>query len=128
VNSTAGRVQRLRAHAAAAAHGVFDFSERELAAARSWLSTGTEASHLLRRGILARDILRRLAPVIDADELLVGKFPLRPPSAEENDELAAWRRFGEPATSKALGQRSHMAIDYERLLRLGVSGIRSQVA
>jgi pyruvate-formate lyase len=121
------RVQRLREHAAAAAHGRFDVSDRDLAAARAWIASAAEPAHIVRRGMLARDILLSLEPVIDPDELLVGKYPMRQLSAAEREELSAWCRTGEPATSRALGQRSHMAIDYERLLRLGVSGVRAQI-
>lgn len=121
------RVVRLRAHAAEAAHGRFDLADRDLAAARAWTSSAAEPVHIVRRGMLARDILRALEPVIDPDELLVGKFPMRPLAAEESEELAAWRRWGEPAAGRVLGQRAHMAIDYERLLRLGVSGVRDLI-
>lgn len=121
------RVLRLRERAAEATYGRFDVSDRDLAAARAWIASAAEPSHIMRRGMLARDILSGLEPVIGPDELLVGGFPMRPLSAAERDELAAWRRDGEPAASRALGQRAHMAIDYERLLRLGVSGVRGQI-
>jgi pyruvate-formate lyase len=123
------RVQRLRARTMERIFGPRAPAEpeRDLAAARSWLRTGAEASLILRRGLIAGDILRGLTPVIDADELLVGKYACRRLSPEEQEELDAWNRVGEPATGKAYGQRAHMAIDYPRLLRLGVSGIRELI-
>ncbi len=122
------RVEALRRHALARAHTNAGNQEAELAGARSWLRSGGEASHILRRGLLAGDILRDLTPVIDPDELLVGKFAYRALTDAEQAELARWRETGDPATSKAYGQRSHMAIDFERVLRLGVTGVRALIA
>ena len=122
------RVERLRARAVAVAHGSADMREPEWLAARSWWGSAGQVSHILRRGILAGDILRGLTPVIDADELLVGKFARRALTDAEAAELHAWRQYGEPATDTAYGQRAHMAVNYERLLRLGVDGLRAQLA
>jgi len=77
--------------------------------------------------MLARDILSNLTPVIDDDELLVGKFSCRALSEAERRELTEWQRTGQPAMMRADGQRAHMAIDYDRLLRLGVSGVRDLI-
>ena len=122
------RVERLRAVAVERAHTQLSNGEEcTLLAVRSWWRTGDEASHMLRRGVMAGDILRGMTPVIDPDELLVGKYARRTLSAEEQVKLAHWRNYGEPATSKAHGQRAHMAIDYERVLRLGVAGVQAQI-
>jgi len=122
------RVLRLREHALQCAQTLGSDGESQLAAARAWLRSGTEANYLLRRGLLAGEILRQLTPIIDADELLVGKFFGRPLTPAEQTELDDWQRLGEPATGKAYGQRAHMAIDYERVLRQGVAGVRAQIA
>ncbi len=128
LTSATPRVERLRAHALAAAHdGCGAGPEVELLAARSWWGSGAEASHILRRGRLAGEILRGLTPVIDPDELLVGKFSPRPLTAEEAAEVARWQEYGEPATSKANGQRAHMAVDYDLLLRDGIAGLRARI-
>ena len=122
------RIKRLRKRVVKAALVPPDSSEAALAAARSWLAHGGHPSHIWRRGRLAGDLLRGLTPVIDEDELLVGKFSRRPLTAEEATELANWQRYGEPATSKAYGQRAHMAIDYGRVLREGIEGVLAQIA
>ncbi len=82
---------------------------------------------MLRRGILAGDILRNLTHRIDPDELLVGKFSCRELTDDERKELEVWRASGARALGRAAGQRAHMAIDYERVLRLGVSGTRNLI-
>jgi formate C-acetyltransferase len=123
------RIERLRAHALAAAHACLGTGpEVELLAARSWWASGSASHHLIRRGKLAGDILRGMTPVIDPDELLVGKFSHRPLTDDEQADVNTWRAYGEPATSKAYGQRSHMAVDYDRLLCDGVDGIAARIA
>jgi formate C-acetyltransferase len=122
-------VERLRAAALERAYAMPSVDDEcVLLTARSWWRTGHEGSHMLRRGILAGDILCGMTPVIDADELLVGKYAYRTLTDDERSALAMWRAYGEPATSKALGQRAHMAVDYERVLRRGVAGIKEDIA
>ncbi|MHB0938980.1 MAG: pyruvate formate lyase family protein [Armatimonadota bacterium] len=122
------RVERLRERALDKVHGWEWPPEKELFAGRSWLASGGEGSLIVRRGLVAGGILRGLTPVIDDDELLVGKYYHRPLTAEEQEEFDRWCRYGHPAMPKAYGQRAHMAIDYALLLREGVAGIRAQIA
>jgi hypothetical protein len=65
--------------------------------------------------------------VIDADELLAGKVCLRPLSEAEENELGRYREWGEPAAAPVWGQRAHMAIDFDKLLRLGLEGLREEI-
>lgn len=127
ITTATPRVEHLRQQALDHTHQWQASREGELAAARSWLASGAESSNILRRGMQARDILCGLTPVIDDDELLVGKFSTRPLTAEEEEELDRWRRYGEPAMDRADGQRSHMAVDYPALLGYGIAGIRAQI-
>jgi len=123
------RVEQLRAHALDA---VSDTAPRpqepELLHARHWMATAGEPWTVVRRARVTAAILRDLTPVIDADELLVGKFCHRVLSRQERQELQRFREWSEPASAPVWGQRAHMAIDYDKLLRLGVSGIREQIA
>ncbi|MBC7236449.1 MAG: hypothetical protein H5T69_11470 [Chloroflexi bacterium] len=120
------RVERLRS--GILEQGEICRDEPELLWARSWMAHADEPWHLVRRAQATADTLRGLTPQIDADELFAGKFSSRPLSAEERAELAAWREGPARALPLVLGQRAHMAIDYERLLRLGLAGIRQQIA
>ncbi|NLI00570.1 MAG: hypothetical protein GX446_13880 [Chthonomonadales bacterium] len=125
----AARVERLRERALKHAHEPMPlFDEIELLTARSWLASAGEPDHMVRRGMLAGDVLRNVTPRIDDDELLVGKFSCRPLTEDERAEVEVWRRVGAPALSRAEGQRAHMAVDYERVLRLGVKGVRELIA
>ncbi|HEY3379178.1 MAG TPA: pyruvate formate lyase family protein, partial [Armatimonadota bacterium] len=122
------RIARLREHALAIAHRGQDRREGDLAALRSWRSSSAEQSHLVRRGLMARDILCALTPVIGDDELIVGNWANRPLNAEEAQEFDFLQREVAPAMSRVDGQRSHMSIDYECLLREGVHGLRALIA
>lgn len=119
------RVRRLRE--AILAQGEIIRDEPELLWARSWLSHANEPWNIVRRGYATADTLRGLTPEIGADELLVGKFPTRRLTPEEQAELKRWRDEISRAASPVLGQRAHMSIDYERLLGLGLAGLRRQI-
>ena len=119
------RIQRLRARALAQQE--FGSKEPELLRARSWLLSANEPWNILRRGRATRDILRGLVPHIGEDELLVGNFSPRALTPEEQAELEHWQKNALRAASPVYGQRAHMAIDYEKLLRLGLRGLRAQI-
>jgi len=63
---------------------------------------------------------------IEPDELIVGRPSVREYTAEENERF---RRANEAYQYShcGVGQDSHMAIDYYRLLELGSSGIRAMI-
>jgi pyruvate-formate lyase len=122
------RVQRLRQHAIEQiAAGAQRSPEIELLSARAWLDAADEPWTMLRRARETAAILRGMTPVIDEDELLVAKFCPRELSPEEAEELQRYKKWAEPAKPPVWGQRAHMAIDYDRLLRLGLDGIRRQI-
>jgi len=102
--------------------------EPELLWARSWMATGQEPWNLLRRARATAAVLEGLTPEIGPDELLVGTFTRRELSESERAELERWRWELSPAASPVWGQRAHMAIDYETLLRRGLRGLRRQIA
>ncbi|MHB0857031.1 MAG: pyruvate formate lyase family protein [Anaerolineae bacterium] len=101
--------------------------EAELLWSRSWLCSGGEPWHIVRRGRATADVLRGLSVAIGPDDLLVGRFAAGTLSDAERVELGAWRDAYSRAVPPVYGQRSHMAIDYETLLRLGLSGLRRQI-
>ena len=101
--------------------------EPELLWARSWVKSAHEPWNIVRRGRAIADVLRGMTPEICPDELLVGRFSSRSLTSEEEAELVHWREVTSRAASRVSGQRAHMAIDYEKLLRLGLRGIREQI-
>jgi formate C-acetyltransferase len=123
------RIERLRQHALHVLETDAARSpEPELLAARAWMAHADEPWTVVRRAHETAAILRGMTPVIDADELLVGKPCSRTLTVEEAEELERYRQWGAPARSQVQGQRAHMAIDYETLLRRGVDGLRGQIA
>lgn len=124
------RVARLREHALRTAHDPAAWSgdEADLAEGQAWLASAGEPSYIVRRGMLAGGILRRLEPAIGEDELIVGKYARRALDADEAAFTAQWRDMGRKSAPQAQGQRAHMAIDYERVLQEGISGVREIIA
>ncbi|NLV73433.1 MAG: hypothetical protein GXY52_01925 [Chloroflexi bacterium] len=120
------RIERLRA--AFLEQGSVHSSEPELLWGRSWLATTREPWPLVRRAQATAAVLTGLTPEIGDDELLVGKFPSRKLTDAEQEELTHWQKDASRAASPVLGQRAHMAIDYELLLRHGLVGIRERIA
>ncbi|MBN1641071.1 MAG: hypothetical protein JXA09_07535 [Anaerolineae bacterium] len=101
--------------------------EPELLAARAWMATAGEPWTVVRRAEETAAILRGMTPVIDPGELLVGKYCPRAYTPEEAAEVQRYRAWADPARAPVRGQRAHMAIDYDRLIRLGIDGTRRQI-
>jgi len=119
------RVERLRQ--AILTQAPINRDEPELLWARSWVASAAEPWHIVRRGRAIADTLRGLTPEIGPDDLLVGRFSSRALTEAEQAELAHWRDDASRAAPAVYGQRAHMAIDYDRLLRWGLTGLRQQI-
>lgn len=119
------RVQMLRE--AALAKTVIRSNEPGLLWARSWMASAGEPWYIIRRGRLCGDILSGLTPIIDSGELIVGKYHPRELTADEREELANWGKYGARALPYTGGQSSHMAIDYDKLLHLGIKGVKEEI-
>ncbi len=102
--------------------------EPELLWGRAWLASGDEPWNIVRRARATSAVLEGITPEIGRHELLVGTFSRRNLSDEERAELQRWRQEQAPASSPVWGQRAHMAIDYEVLLRRGLRGLDAQIA
>lgn len=88
---------------------------------------GKDASSLeVRRAHARAHLLSHSSPVVEEEELLVGKPCYRPLDQGERAELDGFRRTVAPAQPRLQGQGSHMAVDYPKLLRLGVRGVREE--
>ena len=120
------RIRCLREHALQA-NPPGSVPELEWLRGRAWIESAGEPWTVMRRARLAAACLRGLTPIIDPGELLVGKYCLRELEPQEAAELERFRSWSEPAMAPVLGQRAHMAIDYDKLLRLGLHGLRQQI-
>lgn len=118
------RVRALREAALAAGVPGLRSAEGRLHWLRGWDQAAELPSHIERRAAARAAQLRAATPVISEGELLVGKPCYRELTATEAAELRERERTAPPWPG---GQESHMAIDYEKLLRLGLGGIRAEV-
>jgi pyruvate-formate lyase len=125
VGEATARVKMLRE--AALAKTVIRAEEPALLWARSWMVSADEPWFIIRRGRACSDVLRGLTPVIDSGELIVGKYHPRGLTPEEREELQNWHKYAARALPYAGGQRSHMAIDYDKLLHLGIRGVKEEI-
>jgi formate C-acetyltransferase len=122
------RIIHLREHALYDSHPIWWFGEYgDLLRCRGWLEHHDAPSHIARRARAKAYALRHARPAIDPGELLVGKPDPAPLTAEERQELDQHRATTMRAMPRLQGQASHMAIDYEKLLRLGASGVQDQI-
>ena len=119
------RVRALREAALAAAVPGLRSAEGRLHWLRGWDEAAGLPSHIERRAAARAAQLAAATPVIRDGELIVGKPCYRELTAAEAAELGERERTAPPWPG---GQESHMAIDYEKLLRLGLRGIRAEVA
>jgi len=120
------RTEKLRVHAR-------DFKKAAYASEESRLNTlrGMEqcrdGSEVRRWGRIQRYKLSHHTPVIDEGELIVGKPNQRDLTPEEQADLERLNRAW-AMNSFHTGQESHMAIDYEKLLTKGTTGVRAEIA
>ncbi|MBR4941829.1 MAG: hypothetical protein IKZ19_07520 [Clostridia bacterium] len=94
-----------------------------------WLDNTWCGSTSHRHGLAQAAIFENLIPVIDPGELIVGK-PCYDPLTPEQQEI--WDRFDRGRGHDALhplncGQAAHMAVNYEKLLSLGLNGVIAEI-
>ena len=128
MNQPTPRVVLLREHALLHSRPTWAFGERgELLRCRGWLEHRGASSHIVRRACTKAYLFQHARPAIDPGELIVGKPDPSPLTADEQEELRQHRALTARAMPKLEGQASHMAIDYEKLLRLGAGGVQEQI-
>jgi len=129
--SATDRIVKLREHALSQIDILSDHwgasAEYAFLAASGWIQSAGEPWTILRRAYESAAILNGMVPAIDDGELIVGKPSLRELSSAEQGELTHFQENIEPYRVSEEGQRAHMAIDFEKLLRIGVVGIRKEI-
>lgn len=121
------RIQPLRQSALDQAPPGIRSRENQLNWYRGWLKNRDAASHLQRTAAAKAYMLHCAIPQINDYELIVGRPCYRQLTAQEQSELAAYEDLLAAAMPQTGGQASHMAIDYEKLLRLGIDGISKEI-
>jgi len=120
------RIERLRQRALTR---TFPFElawESHLLRMESLRESVREPWHIVRKGRMVRDVLSRLTPVIDDDELIVGKGRLREADADEAARLKAVESFAD-AQPVVTGQTGHAQLDLESLLTRGARGVQDDI-
>lgn len=81
---------------------------------------------ILRKAYAEAEILKQMKPIIDDNELIVGKADFSPLTKEEQEEFDILEHMME-ASPQSGGEVGHMVIDYPKLLRLGVEGLLAEI-
>lgn len=119
------RITLLREHALLARPSMRS-QEGELHYDQAWVDSAGEP-FILRRALSRAAVLAQATPVVDDGELIVGKPCYRTLDEGEMTHLAQLRLHPSIEHIGVEGQASHMAVDYEKLLHLGVEGILAEV-
>ncbi len=89
---------------------------------QGWNACRDVENPLLRRAYADAYLLDRMTPVIIPGELIVGQPDFSPLTPEEEEAMRA------PCDMAASpGRHDHMALDFEKLLRLGVNGLIAEI-
>ncbi|MGE5532381.1 MAG: pyruvate formate lyase family protein, partial [Bacteroidota bacterium] len=92
----------------------------------SWRETIGDLWWIRRKGIACRHVLENLPLELSDQELLVGRASLAPPTPAERERLRLAEEFM-AAQPRVSGQTCHMAVDNEKLLRLGALGVKAEI-
>lgn len=121
------RIKRLAAAARTKEVPSLRSAEGELLWFRGWLANKDASSNIVRRAAAKADMHRLSTPVIGQDELIVGKPCFRRLTPAEQQELDDYKTHSAPMLPRLDGQASHMAVDYEKLLKIGILGIKEEI-
>lgn len=117
------RIEKLRRRAV---DPVISFSRMYLDFFRRYAQNENLGDMQLRYADAFAYSMSKVNPIIDDDELIVGKSS----DVLTESEHEEWRHLEETVARKAVahaGQDSHMAIDYEKVLSLGINGIIAEI-
>lgn len=92
-----------------------------------WEKYSNEPTSVLRRARAEAEVLLRSRPIIEAGELVTGQPDFLPFTPEEQTRFdALYEAFNAQAPLQE-GRYDHLALNYDRLLRLGVNGIMEEI-
>lgn len=94
---------------------------------RSYLSRHSMPDGCMRYAAALSDAFDAWKVEIEDGELIVGRPSETPLTEEERAEWSTICRYTTPFQHTHVGQDSHMAIDYDRLLTQGTSGVRAYI-
>ena len=103
----------------------FRSREQQYLYARGWMENASVAPMFRRKALARAAMLRGTTPRIDAYELIVGKPDY---SVALTPEQEAFLETAVRLMPVLHGQDAHLAIDFEKLLALGTSGLRAEIS
>ena len=95
--------------------------------AEAWRAGGSEAQWLIGRARRTAAILERLPIEIGPEELLIGRVEMRTPDAQETERLEWAQEVLKEVPPWPGGDIGHFAVDHEKLLRIGVGGLKREI-
>ena len=114
------RIEKLRSDALSC---VISYEEFYYLFHKRFITTYGRATYASRYADAYEYALENVAVSIDECELIVGKTASRKLSDDERTEWNELRKYSVAAHASPFGQDSHMAIDYDLLLKRGIKGI-----
>lgn len=105
----------------------WDSKEYQYLSFKGWNEGKRCLSRIERVGYMQGYVLSHETPVIDEGQLIVGRYYDGPLTLEAEAEYEMLAKYTSPAMPRISGQNAHMAVDYEKLLKKGVSGILDEI-
>lgn len=118
---------RIDALRQAALEPVIDYTPFYYYFQKAYLRHRWESSGARRYALALTEAYQNWAVSIDPGEWIVGKPSSVPLTAEEQAEWATINQYAVEEMHCPVGQESHMAIDYDRLLTMGTAGVRAYI-
>lgn len=99
---------------------------------RGWLDNDGAVTTLLRHSLAEAAELDGYKPLINDDEIIVGRIDLDPYTGDEKEEFERlyemfYMSTISPRRESSRARGDHIAMDYEKLLRVGVNGLIDEI-
>ncbi len=93
----------------------------------AWLRHADEKTVLLRRALAEADMIAQEPVIFRDDDLIIGQPDVTLPSKEESARLKQLRDPYLDYVPQVMGRTGHMALDYEKLLKVGITGLLEEI-
>ena len=92
-----------------------------------WILGRNQPTLMLRRAFTEAYALDHSAPVIYPEDLIAGQLDMHKLNDQEREELAGMAAEFVRYVPEAKGRQSHIALDFPKLLRVGVNGLLKEI-
>ena len=106
----------------------YGWDDRQLLAFyKAWEKFYFAPTLVLRRSMAEAEMLRNVPIIIHEDDLICGQPDTRPLNQKEKREFEAFRRKHLDIAPQIFGRTGHMALDFSKLLSVGIEGILQEI-